>query len=103
MHLITLSKKVSEKFRISRKRAEELIKKGLVTLNNIEEKRPFIKIIENSNVDLKNQINKNKINLIIFNKPKGCITSRNDELNRNTIYDFLPKRFKLFHYIGRLD
>ena len=43
------------------------------------------------------------IKLLIFNKPKGCITTQNDEKERKTIYYYLPKKFHEFHYIGRLD
>ena len=39
----------------------------------------------------------------MFHKPKGCITSKKDERNRSIVYDFFPKKFHQFHYIGRLD
>ena len=100
---ITLSKKVSEEFKISRKRAEEIIKEGQIFINEIEEKRPFIKILETQFISVKKDISKSKIKLLIFNKPKGCITTQNDEKERKTIYYYLPKKFHEFHYIGRLD
>tara|TARA_B110000483_G_scaffold90879_1_gene112231 strand:- start:235 stop:912 length:678 start_codon:yes stop_codon:yes gene_type:complete len=100
---ITLSKKVSEEFKISRKRAEEIIKEGQIFINEIEEKRPFIKILETQFISVKKDISKSKIRLLIFNKPKGCITTQNDEKERKTIYYYLPKKFHEFHYIGRLD
>ena len=100
---ITLSKKVSQEFKISRKRAETIIKDGQITLNNIQERRPFIKVLETQVISSKKKIIKTKIKLIIFNKPKECITTRSDEKNRKTIYFYLPKRFHEFHYIGRLD
>ena len=103
MQLLTLSKKVSRHLKISRKKAEEVIKKGFILVNKIEEKRPFIKILDGSTIEIKKKFNVKKIQLLIFNKPKGCITTRNDERKRKTIYDFLPKRFNNFHYIGRLD
>ena len=43
---ITLSKKVSEEFKISRKRAEEIIKDGQIFINNTEEIRPYIKVLD---------------------------------------------------------
>ena len=100
---ITLSKKVSEEFKISRKRAEEIIKEGQIFINEIEEKRPFIKVLETQLISVKKDISKSKIKLLIFNKPKGCITTQNDEKERKTIYYYLPKKFHEFHYIGRLD
>ena len=30
-------------------------------------------------------------------------TSRSDEKNRTIVYDYLPKKFNHYHYIGRLD
>jgi len=100
---ITLSKKVSEEFKISRKRAEEIIKEGQIFINEIEEKRPFIKVLETQFISVKKDISKSKIKLLIFNKPKGCITTQNDEKERKTIYYYLPKKFHEFHYVGRLD
>ena len=100
---ITLSKKVSEEFKISRKRAEEIIKEGQIFINEIEEKRPFIKVLETQFISVKKDISKSKIKLLIFNKPKCCITTQNDEKERKTIYYYLPKKFHEFHYIGRLD
>ena len=103
MHHITLSKKVSEEFKISRKRAEEIIKDGQIFINDIKEIRPYIKVLDTQIITVKKEIVKAKIKLLIFNKPKGCITTQNDERNRKTIYYYLPKRFHEFHYIGRLD
>ena len=100
---ITLSKKVSEEFKISRRRAEEIIKEGQIFINNLQEMRPYIKILDSQVITVKKDISKPKIQLLIFNKPRGCITSQNDEKNRKTIYYYLPKRFHEFHYIGRLD
>ena len=100
---ITLSKKVSEEFKISRKRAEEIIKDGQIFINNTEEIRPYIKVLDTQIITIEKDISKSKIKLLIFNKPKGCITTQKDERNRKTIYYYLPKRFHDFHYIGRLD
>ncbi len=50
---ITLSKKVSEEFKISRKRAEEIIKEGQIFINNIKEMRPYIKILNSQVITVK--------------------------------------------------
>ncbi len=97
MQKITLSKKVSELLNISRNQAEEII-----SLNNNIEYRPYLKIDERDIVEIADPKQK-KIKILIFHKPKGCITSRKDEQNRPTIYNFIPKKFHQFHYIGRLD
>ena len=98
----TFSKLLSEKFQISRKKAEGLIKNKKVLLNDIIESRPYLVVQEKDIISLNEPIEK-KVNLILFHKPKGCITSRRDEKDRSIIYDYLPKKFNHFHYIGRLD
>ena len=98
----TFSKLLSEKFQISRKKAEGLIKNKKVLLNDIIESRPYLVVQEKDIIILNEPIEK-KVNLILFHKPKGCITSRSDEKNRTIVYDYLPKKFIHYHYIGRLD
>ena len=98
----TFSKLLSEKFQISRKKAEEIIKNKKALLNNKTESRPYIVIQSTDTISLNQPIEK-KINIILFHKPKGCITSRSDEKNRTIIYDYLPKKLNHYHYIGRLD
>ncbi len=102
MSKITFSKKLSEIFKISRKKAEVLIKENKVLLNGNCESRPYITIGVKDKIELKkNELQ--KINIILFHKPRGCITSKSDEKNRQIVYNFLPKKFHKFHYIGRLD
>ena len=98
----TFSKFLSEKFQISRKKAESLIKNKQVLLNDNIESRPYLGVQEADIVSLKEPIKK-KVKIILFHKPKGCITSRSDEKDRSIIYDYLPKKFYHYHYIGRLD
>jgi len=102
MQKITLSKKVSELLNISRNQAEDIIKRKKISLNNNIEYRPYLKIEENDIVELSDPKQK-KFKILIFHKPKGCITSKKDELSRPTIFDYIPKKFHHFHYIGRLD
>ena len=71
----TLSKKISELSQISRKKAEALIKKQGIILNGKIEKRPYIIVVDNDKIEVPKK-NIKKINLILFNKPKGCITSK---------------------------
>ena len=49
------------------------------------------------------KLKSNKLNIILFHKPRGCITSKKDEKDRKIVYDFLPKKYHQYHYIGRLD
>jgi 23S rRNA pseudouridine2605 synthase len=40
---------------------------------------------------------------VALNKPPGLVCSRNDEFERRTIYDLLPKEWGHLHSVGRLD
>ena len=41
--------------------------------------------------------------VLLLNKPKGYITTRHDPLNRPTVMDLLPSRYRHLHPVGRLD
>jgi 23S rRNA pseudouridine2605 synthase len=40
---------------------------------------------------------------VALNKPVGCVCSHQDELNRPTIYDLLPREWGIVNSVGRLD
>jgi len=40
---------------------------------------------------------------ILFHKPKGVVTTHQDEKGRKTIFDVLPPELKTLHAVGRLD
>ncbi len=42
------------------------------------------------------------VSLLLFNKPKWYVVSKEDKHNK-TIYELLPQEYKKFYYIGRLD
>ena len=44
-----------------------------------------------------------QLKTIIFNKPRGCVCTKNDELQRDTIYEFLPPTLRHLNHVGRLD
>lgn len=99
-----LNKFISESGVTSRRKAEELILQGRVTVNN----KTVVKLA--FNVDPEKDIvaldgekikPKKKI-YILLNKPSGYITTTNDELGRKTVLDLIPIREKLFP-VGRLD
>ena len=90
MQKITFSKKLSIQFKISRNQAENLIKNKKVTLNGNIETRPFISVTDKDIFEIE-KLKSNKLNIILFHKPRGCITSKKDEKDRKIVY------------IGRLD
>jgi 23S rRNA pseudouridine2605 synthase len=40
---------------------------------------------------------------LALHKPRGCVCSHKDELNRPTIYELLPKEWQIVSSVGRLD
>ncbi len=44
-----------------------------------------------------------KLVYVALNKPAGCVCSRQDELNRPTIYELIPREWNTVQSVGRLD
>jgi pseudouridine synthase len=40
---------------------------------------------------------------VALHKPRGCVCSRQDEHERATIYELLPREWRSLHSVGRLD
>ena len=89
----------------SRRKSEELILAGNITVNDINVTELGVKINPDKDIIKYNNtvINpeKNKI-YIMLNKPEGYITSVNDEKGRSTILDLVKVDERIFP-IGRLD
>lgn len=92
----------------SRRSVENLILSGQIKINNrkVESLAVYINT-ENDSVFYKNNKLKPVANFqyLILNKPKGYITTRDDELDRPTVMDLIPERYRnagLFP-VGRLD
>lgn len=104
---IRLNKYIADCGLCSRRYADNLIKLGKIKINN--------KIITNFNEKLYDTdkisynniiIYPNKKIYIILNKPIGVISTTNDEKNRKTVIDLIPKNLfnnKRIYPIGRLD
>ena len=90
----------------SRRKVEELITAGKVSVNNeicnvlSTQVDPEKDIVRVNNRIIK--YNENKI-FILINKPRGYIVTKKDEFNRKTVYDLLPDFAKSLHPVGRLD
>jgi 23S rRNA pseudouridine2605 synthase len=88
----------------SRRKCDQLIQDGLVQVNgyvctDLSKKvstKDFVKI------DGKRILPK-QLKTIIFNKPKGCVCTKHDELERDTIYNYLPPTLQHLNHVGRLD
>ncbi|MBU3923634.1 MAG: rRNA pseudouridine synthase [Nanoarchaeota archaeon] len=90
----------------SRRKAEELIEKGKVKLNNTMAKLGD-KATEQDKITINNQElkTKQKNQYYILNKPKGILVTKSDPQNRRTIYNLksVSKNIPTLNYVGRLD
>ena len=88
----------------SRRKADELIENGKVSVNNkiITELGFQVKSHDKVTVD-GNIIKPLKLEYYRFYKPAGYITTSDDEKGRKTIYDVIPPELKNLKPVGRLD
>ncbi len=101
---IRLNKYIASCGVCSRRDADELIKSGVVKVNNKVIDTLSISVSEKDAVKVKDKIIKpEKKDYIIFNKPAGYITSAEDEKGRKIIYDILPEKLRNLKPAGRLD
>ncbi len=105
IELVRLNKYISECGITSRRKADELILAGKVTING--------KIVFELGTKINPKHDKIFVNgkqvtildervYIVFNKPKDCITTSKDEKERTTVIDYIKVRERIFP-VGRLD
>ena len=88
----------------SRRKAEELIKQGLVTVNGqvVRELATTIKSGDKVEVEGQPIYNEEKV-YYLLNKPRGVISSVSDDKGRPTVIDLLPQVKERIYPVGRLD
>lgn len=89
----------------SRRKASELIKEGLVTVNATIIDLPGHELFENDVVKVRNKVIKVEQKIyILLNKPKDHITTTSDQRGRKTVMELFGNQFKQRLYpVGRLD
>ncbi|HET7463030.1 MAG TPA: pseudouridine synthase [Longimicrobium sp.] len=89
----------------SRRAAEELIASGRVFVNGESVTAPGIKVRPGvDEVQVEGQpVVVQPITWIALHKPKGYVTTRDDQYGRKTVYDLLPERYHGLFHVGRLD
>ena len=98
-----LQKFISECGVSSRRKAEELILSGKVSVNGEVVKTLGIKVSDNDTVMVNSQIIKkdNKKYYLLY-KPRGVISAASDDKNRKVVTDFIKSDVRVYP-IGRLD
>jgi 23S rRNA pseudouridine2605 synthase len=102
---IRLNKYVSNAGVCARRKADEFIQQGFVTVNDKTILEMGYKVQRNDVVKFKGKkITPIKFSYILLNKPKSVVTTTDDELNRKTVIDLVQGACKERIYpIGRLD
>lgn len=103
--MVRLQKFLADAGVASRRAAEQFILAGRVTVNGQAARLLGTKVDPDHDqvaVDGK-LIRPKKLIYVALNKPPGCVCSRNDELNRPTIYSLLPREWETVQSVGRLD
>jgi len=100
-----LQKVLAAKGVCSRRKAEELILQGRISVNGEVASELGTKISETDQISVDGKplvVNENLV-YVMLNKPPGVITSASDPRGRRTVLDFgTPKNIRLFP-VGRLD
>ena len=104
MALKRINKFIAESGITSRRKAEELILQGRVSVNNKLVNELGYRINpDRDEVFIDGERIKTKKNAYyLLNKPKGIISTTNDEKNRKTVVDLIKTKEKIYP-VGRLD
>ncbi len=102
---IRLNKYIAHAGVCSRRRAEEFIAQGKVTINEQVVTDPAYGVAPDDHVCCEGQpLKKEKCIYLLLNKPKGYVTTVADEKNRATVMDLLGTKIKQRVFpVGRLD
>lgn len=88
----------------SRRKADELIEQGSVSVNGKKVCELGFQVSEKDKVFINGElVRPKKLEYYRFYKPAGFITSADDEKDRKIIYDLLPANMHNLKPVGRLD
>lgn len=101
---VRLNKFIASSGQASRRGADDLIFNGNVTVNSEPCTTPGYIVKPDDHVKLNGRSVRSKdTESIIFYKIPGYVTTKHDELERETIYDVIPKKYTHLNHVGRLD
>jgi len=107
VELVRLNKFISHNSNYSRREADKIIEEGKISINGDTVTNLSTKVSANDIVRIGKKVireDKNRMyTVIIYNKPKGELVTKNDPQGRRVIFDSLEKKYKHFMPIGRLD
>ncbi len=101
---IRLNKYISNAGVCSRRAADKLIADGKVRVNGKVITSLGTKVTLEDKVKVDNELISTGEKLyVLVNKPRNCISTRNDEKGRRSIMDLLPDKYQHLYPVGRLD
>lgn len=104
MKTTRLNKYIASSGVCSRRKADELIEKGVVSVNGKKVTELGFLVGEKDKVFVEAKlVRPKKLEYYRFYKPTGFITSADDEKDRKIIYDLLPPEMHNLKPVGRLD
>ena len=101
-----LNKFIAHYSTYSRREADKAIQDGYVTVDGELETNPATQVDERYakvTVSGKKVMPSDQFTVIVYNKPKGELVTKNDPRGRRIIYDSLDNKYKHFIPVGRLD
>ncbi len=102
-----LNKFISHNSKFSRREADKIIAEGRVKVNKQVVTDLATKVSANDLVMIDSKVVKFEKNrmytVLVYNKPKGELVTKNDPQGRKIIFDTLGAKYKHFLPIGRLD
>lgn len=88
----------------SRRKAEEMVREGRVTLNGALVEEMGVKVAEGDEVRVDGRLIKPLQHVtLIMNKPKGVLTTTDDPAGRATVLNLIPENLRAVKPVGRLD
>ena len=101
----SLSKYLAQAGIASRRKVVDIIKSKVVTVNGIIINEPGFKVNDGDCVRVKDNLVRSEQKIyILLNKPKNCITTVSDDLNRHNVINIVASATNARIYpVGRLD
>ena len=98
-----LQKVIAQAGVASRRKAEELITEGKVKVNGKVVTELGTKVSDKDQIEVENNIIEKEIKeYYLLNKPRGIVTTTQDDKNRKTVVDLIPTNARIYP-VGRLD
>jgi len=104
--MMRLNKFIAHYSTYSRREADKVIQDGYVYVDGELEDNPATQVDERHVkvvVSGKKVMPSDQFTVIVYNKPKGELVTKNDPRGRRIIYDSLDNKYKHFIPVGRLD